>query len=242
MTLMDEELRGLLNSLFETLLWEKEDLKVKGYPVFLNKEKEVDVTAKKEESKITKKLHLLKKLREKIGDCKRCPLSKNRTNIVFGDGNPLSSVIFVGESPGEEEDIQGIPFCGAAGKYLDRILNAIDIKRQSIYICNVVKCRPPQNRTPQVDEIKECLPFLEEQIKIIKPSFIVALGIVASNSLLKVSEKIQNLRGKFFDYEGAKLLVTYHPSAILRNFNLRRPVWEDMKMFMEEYTKFRKGE
>jgi uracil-DNA glycosylase len=169
-------------------------------------------------------------IREDIGDCVRCKLCNlGRRQIVFGVGNPDADLMFVGEAPGRDEDIQGIPFVGRAGQKLTQIIEAIGLKRDDVYIANVIKCRPPDNRNPEPDEVESCEPFLFRQIDTIKPKVIVALGTFAARSLLKTADPISRLRGRVYDYRGAKLVPTFHPAFLLRNPSCRRDVWEDMK-------------
>jgi uracil-DNA glycosylase len=169
-------------------------------------------------------------IREDIGDCTRCKLCNlGRRQIVFGVGNPRADLMFVGEAPGRDEDIQGIPFVGRAGQKLTQIIEAIGLKRDDVYIANVIKCRPPENRNPEPDEVEKCEPFLFRQIDTIKPKVIVALGTFAARSLLKTMDPISRLRGRVYDYRGAKLVPTFHPAFLLRNPDCRREVWEDMK-------------
>ena len=169
-------------------------------------------------------------IREDIGDCVRCKLCNlGRTQIVFGAGNPNADLMFVGEGPGRDEDIQGFPFVGRSGQKLTQIIEAIGLKREDVYIANVIKCRPPENRNPEPDEVEQCEPFLFRQIDTIKPKVIVALGTFAAKSLLKTTDPISRLRGRVFDYRGAKLVPTFHPAFLLRNPSCRREVWEDMK-------------
>lgn len=176
----------------------------------------------------------LESVREELGDCKRCKLHKGRTNIVFGVGSPNASIVFVGEGPGEDEDLQGEPFVGRAGQLLTRIIEAMGLKRDDVYICNVVKCRPPGNRNPEPDEIAACRPFLEKQIDAIRPKIIVALGTHASQTLLNITEKITALRGRFASYrDSIQVMPTFHPSYLLRNENKKKDVWEDMKMVLK---------
>lgn len=168
-----------------------------------------------------------------VRHCTRCPvLVRNRTQTVFGVGDPNAELCFVGEAPGAEEDAQGEPFVGAAGQLLNRILAACKLRREDVYICNVLKCRPPGNRTPLPDEVANCSPFLHRQLEIIRPRFICALGACASQALLNTTASIGRLRGRFHDYRGIKLLCTYHPAYLLRNPAAKREVWEDMKMLM----------
>jgi len=169
-----------------------------------------------------------------IGDCQRCKLSTTRTHIVFGSGSPSATLMFVGEAPGFDEDQQGIPFVGKAGQLLSRIIQSINLSREHIYICNVIKCRPPGNRNPEPDEIKACAPFLNRQIATIAPKFICALGTFAAHTLLKTTQQISLLRGQFHDYNGIRLLPTFHPSYLLRYPDKKREVWEDMKLLMNE--------
>ncbi len=175
----------------------------------------------------------LEQLRDEIGDCRRCHLSQGRTHVVFGTGNPDADVVFVGEAPGRDEDIKGEPFVGKAGQLLTRIINAMGLTRDDVYICNVIKCRPPDNRDPLPAEIEMCEPFLKEQLRIIKPRAICALGTFASQTLLNSEVRISRLRGQFRDYNGIPLMPTYHPSFLLRNPHAKRDVWEDVKMVME---------
>jgi DNA polymerase len=165
-----------------------------------------------------------------LGDCMRCKLHKaGRHTIVFGVGNPEADLMFVGEAPGRDEDLQGIPFVGRAGQKLTQIIEAIGLARNQVYIANVIKCRPPENRNPDPDEVETCEPFLFRQIDAISPKVIVALGTFAARSLLKTTDPISRLRGRVYDYRGAKLVPTYHPAFLLRNPSCRREVWEDMK-------------
>lgn len=175
----------------------------------------------------------LETIRTDLGDCRRCKLSKNRKNIVFGTGDPHAKLMFVGEGPGYEEDQMGEPFVGAAGRLLTKIIEAINLTREEVYICNIIKCRPPKNRNPMPDEINECFPFLKRQIASVKPDFICALGSFAAQTLLGTKLPISKLRGNFYDYMGSRVLPTYHPAYLLRNPNKKRDVWEDMKKLMK---------
>lgn len=169
-------------------------------------------------------------IREDIGDCTRCKLcGLGRKQIVFGVGNPAADLMFVGEAPGGDEDVQGIPFVGRAGQKLTQIIESIGLTRGDVYIANVIKCRPPENRNPEPDEVETCEPFLFRQVDTIKPKVIVALGTFAARSLLKTIDPISRLRGRVYDYRGAKLVPTFHPAYLLRNPGCRRDVWEDMK-------------
>jgi uracil-DNA glycosylase family 4 len=176
----------------------------------------------------------LASIREDIGDCTRCKLcGLGRKQIVFGVGNPHADLMFVGEAPGRDEDIQGIPFVGRAGQKLTQIIEAIGLTREDVYIANVIKCRPPENRNPEPDEVEKCEPFLFRQIDSIKPRVIVALGTFAARSLLKTDAPISRLRGRVYEYRGARLIPTFHPAYLLRNPSCRREVWEDMKKVRE---------
>jgi DNA polymerase len=172
----------------------------------------------------------LDEVRGDLGACTRCRLHEKRTNIVFGVGNPKADLMFIGEGPGHEEDRQGIPFVGAAGQLLTKIIHAIDLTREDVYIANVVKCRPPNNRDPEPDEVDACRPFLERQVDSVKPKVICALGRVSALNLLETDEGITRLRGRVFPYRGAKLVPTYHPAFLLRNPGKKRECWEDMKL------------
>ncbi len=180
----------------------------------------------------------LDETRAELGDCERCKLHSTRKTIVFGEGNPKAKLVFVGEGPGKDEDEQGRPFVGRGGKLLDKIIEAMGMKREDVYICNVVKCRPPENRNPEPDEIAKCEPFLIKQIRSVSPQVIVCLGLVAAKALLNLQNpSLGSLRGTFHNYGGIKLAVTYHPAALLRFDKYKRPLWEDMKMVMEELKK-----
>jgi DNA polymerase len=170
-------------------------------------------------------------IRADIGDCTRCKLhTLGRKQIVFGVGNPEADLMFVGEAPGADEDEQGIPFVGRAGQLLTKIIEAIDLRRDDVYIANIIKCRPPQNRNPEPDEVASCEPFLFRQVDVIAPKVIVALGKYAAQTLLQTDSPISRLRGRVFDYRGAKLIPTFHPAYLLRNPSSKREVWEDMKL------------
>jgi DNA polymerase len=176
-------------------------------------------------------------VRAELGDCSRCKLHSKRTHIVFGTGNPKAKLVFVGEGPGRDEDLQGEPFVGQAGKLLTRIIEAIQLTREEVYIANIIKCRPPENRNPEPDEIASCEPFLIKQLEVIQPKLICALGTFAAQTLLKSTEKISALRGRFHSYQGILLMPTYHPAFLLRNPNFKRDVWEDVKKIKAEYDK-----
>lgn len=175
----------------------------------------------------------LTKVREEIGDCTRCKLHKGRTNIVFGAGNPNADLMFVGEAPGADEDLQGIPFIGRAGQLLTKMIEAMGLTREDIYIANVVKCRPPENRNPDPDEVSTCQPFLKKQIEAINPKVVVALGKFAAQTLLQTEIPITKLRGEFHSYGNTQLMPTYHPAYLLRNPSMKKAVWEDLQKVMQ---------
>ncbi len=174
----------------------------------------------------------LPRIREAIGDCTRCKLHKGRTKIVFGTGNPNAVLMFVGEGPGRDEDLSGEPFVGRAGKLLTDMIKAMGLQREDVYIANVVKCRPPENRLPEKDEIATCSPFLMRQIDVIKPKVICTLGSCSAQTLLQTAQGISKLRGEWFDFRGAKLMPTYHPAYLLRNPAAKPEVWKDLQKVM----------
>jgi DNA polymerase len=175
----------------------------------------------------------LERVRADIGpDCKRCKLHRSRTNIVFGVGNPKAALVFVGEGPGRDEDAQGEPFVGRAGKLLTQMIEAMSLRREDVYICNVVKCRPPENRLPERDEIAACTPYLVRQLGVIQPKVICCLGACAAQTLLETNQGISRFRGEWFDYRGSKLIATYHPAYLLRNPNAKGEVWKDLQKVM----------
>jgi DNA polymerase len=168
-------------------------------------------------------------LNETICTCLKCPLGHTRTKFVFGTGNPAATLMVIGEAPGADEDTQGEPFVGRAGQLLNKILEAIGFKRSDVYICNILKCRPPGNRKPLAEEVDLCIPYLRKQIALVKPKVILALGLTAAENLLSTTESLSRLRGRVMEYEGTPLMVTYHPAALLRNPNWKRPTWEDVQ-------------
>jgi uracil-DNA glycosylase family 4 len=172
-------------------------------------------------------------------ECLRCRLRESCSQVVFGEGPPDARLMLIGEGPGQDEDIQGRPFVGKAGQLLDKILEAAGIQRSQVYIGNVVKCRPPGNRLPNPDEVKECRKYLERQIKLIRPSIIVCLGSMASQTVIDPNAKITRIRGRWLIRQGIKIMPTYHPAALLRNPSYKRPVWEDFKQIRDEYRNCR---
>ena len=179
-------------------------------------------------------------VREELGDCQRCKLCATRTNIVFGSGNEKATLMFVGEGPGADEDLQGLPFVGKAGELLTKMISAMGLSREDVYIANIVKCRPPNNRPPEEDEIAPCLPFLKKQIEAIAPKIICALGTFAAQTLLSTKTRIADLRGKFYDFrcndtcDAIKVMPTFHPAYLLRNPSEKKKAWEDLKKIMKE--------
>jgi len=174
----------------------------------------------------------LERICGELAGCTRCKLHRRRTNIVFGVGNPHAELVFVGEGPGHDEDVQGIPFVGRAGQLLTQMINAMGLSREDVYIANVVKCRPPENRAPEKDEVATCLPFLLRQLTNINPKVIVCLGSVAAQALLNTNKAISHFRRQWLDFRGAKLMATYHPAYLLRNPHAKPEVWADLKKVM----------
>ena len=176
----------------------------------------------------------LDSVRAEMGDCQRCKLAPKRTNLVFGSGNPGAELVFVGEAPGFDEDQQGLPFVGRAGQLLTKIIESINLKREDVYICNVLKCRPPDNRNPEPDEVAACNPFLRKQLATIRPKIVCCLGTFAAQTVLQMAAPISKLRGKFFDMDGMRVIATFHPAYLLRSPEKKREVWEDMKQIRAE--------
>jgi DNA polymerase len=189
----------------------------------------------KPESGVSDPVRALNLVREELGDCTRCRLHKQgRKQIVFGVGNPTADLMFIGEAPGADEDLQGEPFVGRAGQLLNNMIKAMGLEREQVYIANIIKCRPPGNRTPERDECETCSPFLMRQIEVIKPKVIVALGAVAAKTLLAINATMAELRGRWYDFRGTKLAVTYHPAFLLRDPRQKKEAWKDLQMVMKE--------
>ncbi|MCW8803942.1 MAG: uracil-DNA glycosylase [Ignavibacteriaceae bacterium] len=188
-----------------------------------------------EEKEGWEKTTSLNELEKIISNCTKCRLHSGRNKFVFGTGNPNANVLVIGEGPGAEEDKQGLPFVGRAGKLLTDMLKAIKFEREEVYIGNIVKCRPPENRTPMQDEMDTCLPYLKKQVELINPKLILCLGLTAAKGLLKKRESLGELRKHIFEYEGAKVIVTYHPAALLRNPHWKKDAWVDLKKFRKLY-------
>jgi uracil-DNA glycosylase family 4 len=196
---------------------------------------QLDSSQPKPESGVTDRAQALKIIREDIGDCTRCVLHKQgRHQIVFGVGNPNAELMFIGEAPGADEDIKGEPFVGRAGQLLNNMIKAMGIQREDVYIANIIKCRPPGNRTPERDECETCSPFLMRQIAVVKPKVIVALGAVAAKTLLAINAPMMEMRGRWYDFRGTKLAVTYHPAFLLRDPRQKKEAWKDLQMVMKE--------
>ena len=183
---------------------------------------------------VTDRLAALRTIREDMGDCTRCALHKGRNKIVFADGSPNARLFFVGEGPGADEDAQGLPFVGKAGQLLNNMITAMGLKREEVYIANVVKCRPPGNRTPEPDEANTCSPFLFQQIDVIRPEVLVALGATAATYLLGQRQPLAGLRGRIHAFRGSKLIVTYHPAFLLRDPRQKKEAWADLQIAMRE--------
>jgi len=181
----------------------------------------------------------LESIRAEMGDCQRCKLAPKRTNLVFGSGSPEAELVFVGEAPGFDEDQQGLPFVGRAGQLLTKIIESINLKREDVYICNVLKCRPPDNRNPEPDEVAACNPFLKKQLAAIRPKIVCCLGTFAAQTVLQTAAPISRLRGKFFDIDGMRVIATFHPAYLLRSPEKKREVWEDMKQIRAELFRLR---
>jgi uracil-DNA glycosylase len=206
--------------------------------------KDFEIISPRPEQNVTDPVAALRLIREDIGECTRCRLAKGRTKLVFGVGNPHAELMFVGEGPGADEDAQGEPFVGRAGQLLNNMIKAMGLRREDVYIANIVKCRPPQNRQPERDECDTCSPFLMRQIAVIKPKVIVALGATAAKNLLAMNASMSELRGRFYDFmptgvkpdptwPGARLAVTYHPAFLLRDPRQKGEAWKDLQMVMK---------
>ena len=183
----------------------------------------------------------IEELNKLICNCKNCELGYSRTNFVFGTGNPNADIMVIGEAPGADEDAQGEPFVGRAGQLLTKILNAINFQREDVFICNILKCRPPNNRKPEPNEVDLCEPYLIKQIELIKPAFILVLGLTAIETLLKKKFKMGEIRGSVMNYHNIKMLVTYHPAALLRNPAWKADVWEDVKLLRKLYDEYKES-
>lgn len=177
-----------------------------------------------------------------IHDCQKCPLGATRNRFVFGVGNPEADVVIVGEAPGADEDKQGEPFVGRAGQLLTKILEAVQFTREEVFICNILKCRPPNNRDPQASEVEQCEPYLHRQLALLQPKIMLAVGRIAAQTLLRSNDSLTKLRATVHEYQGIPLVVTYHPAALLRNPNWKRPTWEDVQKFRALYDEIMAAE
>jgi len=225
----------------------KDQQEIFGDELFMTKSKKTKAPSKSKKPKETEQdlfpaekepwetTTTLDELEATINKCTNCGLHKGRNKFVFGSGSPNADIMVVGEGPGAEEDKQGLPFVGRAGMLLTDILKAINYERDDVYIANIVKCRPPDNRTPSPDEMETCLPYLKKQIELIQPKLILCLGLTAAKGLLNKKESLTSMRGKVFEFEEAKVMITYHPAALLRNPNWKRPCWEDLQKFKQLY-------
>jgi DNA polymerase len=204
-------------------------------PAVLPTEDLFEAAIPKPESSVKDPARALRLVREDLGDCTRCRLHKQgRKQIVFGVGSPRAELMFIGEAPGADEDEQGEPFVGRAGQLLNNMIKAMGLRRADVYIANIIKCRPPGNRTPERDECETCSPFLMRQIAVIKPKVIVALGAVAAKTLLAINAPMAELRGHWYDFRGTKLAVTYHPAFLLRDPRQKKEAWKDLQLVMKE--------
>lgn len=195
------------------------------------------VPAVKEAAPVSGGAVTLETLRARVASCRKCALAEGRTNTVFSDGDEKSPLMFIGEGPGHDEDMQGKPFVGKAGKLLTKMIEAMGFARSEVYIANIVKCRPPQNRAPFRDEAEACIPYLHKQIELVKPKVIVCLGSVATQYLLKTTASISKIRGSFVDMDGIQVMPTFHPSYLLRSPNMKKFAWEDLQKVMEVFGK-----
>jgi uracil-DNA glycosylase len=235
--LKDELIQSLIDQkeIFGDVLFEGDILKSRKTEIVKNTDMSEDSLFKEDWEQAEK----LEELDKMICECQKCPLGETRNKFVFGTGNPNADAMCIGEGPGADEDAQGLPFVGRAGRLLTDILKAIKFEREEVYIANVVKCRPPGNRTPLPVEMDTCLPYLKKQIELIKPRVILCLGLTAAQGLLKKRDSLTNMRGKVFDFDSdgfkTKVMVTYHPAALLRNPNWKRGCWEDVQKFRKLY-------
>lgn len=239
---MSDELGHLALELRRHLAWQESDgtrtlLKARELPPASAPRPAPGVNAPSEPVAIVGEAKPLDEVRRALGDCRRCKLSQGRTQIVFGSGNPRAELVFVGEAPGAEEDRQGVPFVGAAGQLLTKMIEAMKFNRDDVYICNVAKCRPPGNRNPEPDEITACEPFLKAQLASLRPKVIVALGKFAAQSLLRDATPITRLRGQWRSYEGVPLMPTFHPAYLLRSPQEKKLAWMDLKEVMKRLGK-----
>jgi uracil-DNA glycosylase len=222
----------------DTLFDEEKNIAASRRTVVVPNKKEEKILKKKQEDvkpEIFNAAESLDELNKLICNCQKCPLGATRKNFVFGSGNPNADVLILGEGPGADEDEQGLPFVGRSGKLLTDILKAIKFEREDVYIANIVKCRPPNNRAPYPVEMDTCMPYLQKQIELVQPKLILCVGLTAAHGLLKNKDSLTSMRGKVFEFEGRKVMVTYHPAALLRNPDWKRGCWEDVQAFRKLY-------
>ena len=240
---MADELQDIAMELRRHLAWQEADgtrtlLKTLGAPSVAAPAKAQPASAKPGAPRVPDAaVKTLDELRRELGDCKRCKLCDGRTNLVFGAGNPRAELVFVGEAPGQDEDAQGVPFVGKAGQLLTKMIEAMKFSRDEVYICNVAKCRPPNNRNPEPDEIAACEPFLKGQLQALRPKVIVALGKFAAQTLLRDTTPITRLRGQWREYEGVPLMPTFHPAYLLRSPGEKKLAWLDLQQVMTKFGK-----
>ncbi|MBN1545346.1 MAG: uracil-DNA glycosylase [Syntrophaceae bacterium] len=229
-----ENMLGIIDSLTVAIDLDRERRRPLSYLTVVQ-EQDVDMPEKSMISKPAPTIAkaTLQDIRDELGDCRRCSLHEKRRNLVFGEGSSRAEVVFVGEAPGADEDQQGRPFVGRAGQLLTKIIEAMGLTREDVYICNILKCRPPGNRNPLPEEIRVCEPFLIKQLEAIRPKVICALGTFAAHTLLKNDVPITVLRGRFHDYHGIPLMPTYHPAYLLRNPSAKKQVWKDVQQIMK---------
>lgn len=240
----DNHTRAEMAVVLKYLRWHLTSLQLMGirdWPMALQQEAAVGAGEREACPECSDALPLLEDIREDLGECTRCGLHRSRTKLVFGEGSPRARLVFVGEGPGFDEDRQGRPFVGRAGKLLDNMIRALGLRREEVYICNVVKCRPPSNRTPQADEIQVCSPFLVRQLEAIAPQAICALGACAAQTLLATTKAISGLRGKRLMWRGTALVCTFHPAYLLRNSSQKAASWQDLLVVQEILAEQRKG-
>ncbi len=231
MTTLNKEIINLLDDVKKYIMQQEE---LFGKTIYTS-DRDMKSGKVSEQPIIWKTAQTLEALNKQISSCLNCSLGETRDNFVFGVGNPNAKVMLIGEAPGAEEDAKGEPFVGRAGQLLNKILAAVQFTREEVYICNILKCRPPQNRDPIMNEMEICTPYLEKQIDLVKPQIIICLGRIAAQWLLNTDASLGRLRENIHDYKSTKLIVTYHPAALLRNPAWKQPAWEDMKKFRKLY-------
>jgi uracil-DNA glycosylase family 4 len=233
-----DEVKQMINTIKKSEISEEDSVNFKFNFMSNNKAKKNDIQTNSTTNLINSefiKASTVSELENLINSCKKCALGETRNKFVFGTGNPNADIMLIGEAPGADEDKTGEPFVGRAGQLLTKILEAINIKREDVFIANILKCRPPNNRTPFPEEISTCIPYLKKQIDLIKPKVILCLGLTAANGLLNTKNSMIKMRGNVYEFHGVKLMVTYHPAALLRNPNWKKETWEDVQKFYKLY-------